>query len=64
MILDPPTDDLRAIVHQNESNGFFTVNLHFMKIFPLPICTAVIGVSLQTRQVYLFYANLSLQLID
>ncbi|CAC5380198.1 unnamed protein product [Mytilus coruscus] len=43
----PPANEVRAIIHTNESVRLLTVNLHFKKIFPLPTCTAVIeGLSL------------------
>lgn len=44
IILDPPSNEVRAIVHTNEKNRRLTVHLHFLKVFPLPRCTALIGV--------------------
>ncbi|CAC5412731.1 unnamed protein product [Mytilus coruscus] len=38
----PPANEVRAIVNTNESDRFFTIKLHFKKIFPLPRCTALV----------------------
>ncbi|XP_052103129.1 uncharacterized protein LOC127736614 [Mytilus californianus] len=38
----PPANEVRAIVHTNETDRRLTVNLHFKKKFPLPRCTALI----------------------
>ncbi|XP_071148151.1 uncharacterized protein [Mytilus edulis] len=38
----PPANEVRAIVHSNESDPLLTIYLHFKKIFPMPRCTVLI----------------------
>ncbi|CAC5380203.1 unnamed protein product [Mytilus coruscus] len=37
----PPDDNMRAVVHTNDSARGLTINLHFKKIFPVPRCRAI-----------------------
>lgn len=39
----PPVNEVRAIVHSNDSDPLLTIYLHFKKIFPMPRCTVLIG---------------------
>ncbi|VDI35563.1 Hypothetical predicted protein, partial [Mytilus galloprovincialis] len=38
----PPANEVRAIVHSNESDPLLTIYMHFKKIFPMPRCTVLI----------------------
>ncbi|XP_076089072.1 uncharacterized protein LOC143059455 [Mytilus galloprovincialis] len=42
----PPDEEVRAIIHTNETDQRLTINLHFKKVFPLPRCIALIGGSI------------------